>query len=85
MARSRRLYSEEELGVQRCARRLRQELGINAAGVEVIVHMRQQMLEMQARIDELEAQLAQQSTRRGTRLARYRESYVEAIWEEFGE
>ncbi len=82
MARARRIYSEEEFALQRCAHRLRDELGINTAGVEVILRLRQQMLEMQSDMALLQAQLAHQSRRRGVRLARYRESHFEAIWSE---
>jgi len=78
-------YTEDELRLQRCARRLRDELGVNAAGVEVIVHMRQQMLDMLSQLAELEAQLSQQRLRRGARLERYREAYFEALFEELGE
>ncbi len=85
MTRVRRTYSEEELRLERCARRLREDLGVNAAGVEVILRMRQQMLELQAHMNELEARLAHQSTQRGARLARYREAYFEARWEELGD
>ena len=85
MARVTHAYTEDELRLQRCARRLRDELGVNAAGVEVIVHMRQQMLDMLSQLAELEAQLLQQQLRRGARLARYREAYFEAGWDELNE
>ena len=82
MARTQQMHSEQELALRRCARRLRDELGVNAAGVEVILRMRQQLLDMQSQLAELEAQLAHYSRRRGVRLARYRESYFEARWDE---
>ena len=85
MARVTHAYTEDELRLQRCARRLRDELGVNAAGVEVIVHMRQQMLDMLSQLAELEAHLSQQRLRRGSRLERYREAYFEALFEELGE
>lgn len=74
--------TEEDLLMERCLRRLRADLGVNAAGAEVIWHMRQQMLELQQRIQQLEAELEHYTRRRGARLARYRESYYEALWEE---
>jgi len=85
MARVTHAYTEDELRLQRCARRLRDELGVNAAGVEVIVHMRRQLLEMLSQLAELEAQLSQQRLRRGARLARYRELYIDALYDELGE
>ena len=82
MPRMRRIYDEEELARQRCARRLRAELGINAAGIEVILRLRQQMFELQAHLAEREAQLARNAVRRHARLASRREAKFDALWDE---
>lgn len=52
-----RLYSEED--VEELARllRLTRDLGVNLAGVEVILRMRRRMLEMQRQIDALVAHI----------------------------
>ncbi|MBI2217362.1 MAG: helix-turn-helix transcriptional regulator [Candidatus Rokubacteria bacterium] len=52
-----RMYSEED--VEELARllRLTRDLGVNLAGVEIIVKMRRRMLEMQKQIEDLLAYL----------------------------
>lgn len=82
MPRMRRMYDEEELALQRSARRLRAELGINAAGIEVILRMRKQMLALHAHMAELEAQLNRNAQRRSARLAIWRAAELNALWEE---
>lgn len=82
MPRMRRLVDEEQLALQRSARRLRAELGINAAGVEVILRMRQQMLALQAQMAQLEAELDRRARRRNARLAAWRSAELEAWWED---
>ena len=78
----RRIVDEEELALQRSARRLRAELGINAAGVEVILRMRRQMLALQAQMAQLEAELDRHSRRRSARLAAWRSVELEAWWDD---
>jgi DNA-binding transcriptional MerR regulator len=85
MPRIRRIYDEEELALQRCARRLRAELGINAAGIEVILRLRQQMLDMQTQLAEVEARLEQHAVRRSARFAGRRALEIEAIWDELND
>ncbi len=70
-------YEEYE---QRCRRRLQDDLGINPEGVEMIMQMRRQLLELQAQIQELEAELNMHVSNRDLRLSRYREVYYEATW-----
>ena len=59
---NRRLYSPRDIDHLRSIIRLVDELGVNLAGVEVVLHMRQKMEEMQAEMDrtraELEAEIA---------------------------
>ena len=52
-----RLYSDEDLSLLRRVKTLMDDLGINLAGVEVILRMSQRMTELTQRIEELEAEL----------------------------
>jgi len=52
-----RLYSERDIILLRRVRTLMNELGINLAGVEVILRMSQQIAQLQRATDELEAEL----------------------------
>ena len=85
MPRMRRMVDAEELSLQRSARRLRAELGINAAGAEVILRMRRQMIALQAQMAELEAQMALNTRRRSARPTAWRAAELEALWEELME
>jgi MerR family transcriptional regulator/heat shock protein HspR len=48
-----RRFSDADVEQIRFIKRLVDDLGVNLAGVEVIVHMRQQMIEMQREIQSL--------------------------------
>jgi MerR family transcriptional regulator, heat shock protein HspR len=50
---SRKVFAPEDLERIRVILALSRELGVNWAGVEVILHMRERMLEMQQQIDEI--------------------------------
>ncbi len=52
-----RLYSERDVARLRRAKTLMDDLGVNLAGVEVILHMARQMTELQRKLTELEAEL----------------------------
>jgi len=52
-----RLYSERDIALLRRAKTLMDDLGVNLAGVEVILRMRQHMSELQSRLQELELEL----------------------------
>ncbi len=54
-----RLYSESDIIKLRRVQELVEELGVNLAGVEVIMHMAERMGELQRQIEELEIILAQ--------------------------
>lgn len=47
-----RLYTEEDLGRLEVILQLTRELGVNLAGVEIILNMREKMEEMQRQIEE---------------------------------
>ncbi len=63
-----RLYSEEDVEKLEMIMRLTRELGVNLAGVEVILSMREKMeqmqQEMQATVERLRDELAQEIRRR---------------------
>ncbi len=75
-------YQYNEDYEQRSRRRLEDDLGINPEGVEMILQMRRQLLELQAHIQELKAELNMHTGTRDLRLSRYRELYFEATWSE---
>ena len=53
-----RLYSDMDIALLRRVMTLMEDLGINLAGVEVIMRMSQQIAQLQRANDELEAELA---------------------------
>ena len=54
-----RLYSEGDIARLRRVKTLMDDLGVNLAGVEVIMRMVQRMMEMQGQLQELEDELEQ--------------------------
>ena len=56
-----RLYSEKDLDKIKMILRLTRDLGVNLAGVDVILRLKQQLEECEATIDELRANLKTQS------------------------
>ncbi|MFC1939697.1 MerR family transcriptional regulator [Chloroflexota bacterium] len=52
-----RLYSERDIARLKQAKALMNDLGINLAGIEVILRMAQRMAELQNRLKELESEL----------------------------
>ena len=52
-----RLYSERDIARLRRVKTLMDDLGVNLAGVEVIMRMLQRMLELQNQVQELESEL----------------------------
>ena len=52
-----RLYSESDIAYIRQLKRLMDELGVNMAGVEVIMRMAERMSSLQKRVEELEGEL----------------------------
>ena len=64
----------------RSQRRLQKDLGIDEAAAETILRLRSQVIELQSRIRQLEAELPAHHVSQELRLARYRETYYEATW-----
>src|SRR5574342_1361889 len=58
-----RLYSEEDVERLEMILRLTRELGVNLAGVEVILAMREKMEQMQKEMEETVRQLREELTR----------------------
>ena len=52
-----RLYSERDLAHLRRVKTLMDDLGVNLAGIEVIMHMAQRMTELQHQMTEMESEL----------------------------
>ena len=52
-----RLYSDRDLAQLRRVKTLIDDLGINLAGVEVVLHLAQQVSDLQKHVQELEAEL----------------------------
>ena len=55
-----RLYSEADLERLRTIQRLTTELGLNLAGVELVLRMEDQLKRMQARMERIERQLREE-------------------------
>ena len=64
----------------RSQNRLKNDLGVDAAAAEMILRLRTQVLELQARLRQLEAEQSAQATSQQLRLTQYREIYFEATW-----
>ena len=54
-----RLYSDSDIAFLRRVKALMEDLGINLAGVEVILRMAQRVKELQRQVEELESELQQ--------------------------
>jgi MerR family transcriptional regulator/heat shock protein HspR len=52
-----RLYSERDIAFLRRVKTLMDDMGVNLAGVEVIIRIMQQMHELQNQVQELESEL----------------------------
>jgi MerR family transcriptional regulator, heat shock protein HspR len=57
-----RLYSDVDLALLRRVKTLMDDLGVNLAGVEVVLRLAQQLNEAQRRVAELEAELERYQT-----------------------
>jgi len=73
-------YGPYEGYESRCQRRLLNDLGVDEAAAETILHLRSQVVAMQSHIRQLETELAIHRASQNVRLARYREVYYEATW-----
>lgn len=68
----------------RCRRRLQNDLGVDEAAAETILHLRRQVVELQSHIRQMKIELDTQYANENRRLTHYREVYFEAAWIELG-
>ncbi len=73
-------YKPYEGYEMRSQRRLQNDLGVDEAAAETILHLRDQVIELQSHIRQLEAELTTQVASQHLRLALYQEVYYEATW-----
>jgi hypothetical protein len=73
-------YGPHEGKESRSRRRLQDDLGVDEAAAEAILHLRGQVIELQAQIRQLEAELGDHVARQDLRLSRYRKIYFDATW-----
>jgi hypothetical protein len=73
---------QEEEAEQRRARRLATDLGINPAGVQVVIRLHLRVVGLTARVQQLEAALKIEHGYTEARLAQYRSKIFEGVWEE---
>ena len=73
-------YAPYEGYESRSQRRLKDDLGIDEAAAESIIHLRKQVLELQSHIRQLETELSAEVDSQQFRLARSRQVYFEATW-----
>lgn len=70
-----RRYSERDVALLREVQRLSQDDGVNLAGIKRVIELQNQVLALQARLDELAAELAEQRGQAVRREAEVRASY----------
>ena len=58
-----RLYSERDIEKIRAVMRLTQDLGVNLAGAEAILYMRERMLELYARAEQMRREMEEELAR----------------------
>jgi hypothetical protein len=75
-------YGPSEGYESRCQRRLQEDLGIDEAAAEAILHLRNQVIELQTQLRQMEAELTIQNEIKKLRLAHYRQVDYEASWVE---
>ena len=73
-------YRSSEGYQSRSQRRLQEDLGMDEAAAETILHLRSQVVSLQSHIHQLEVELAAHETNQQIRLALYSEVYYEATW-----
>ena len=73
-------YGPHEGYESRSRRRLQDDLGVDEAAADAILHLRSQVIELQAQIRKLETELGDHVASQDLRLARYREIYFDATW-----
>lgn len=75
----------DELALERCFQRLKEDLGLDEDAIEVILKLREQVVVLQDRLHSLESTLEIYEAGSSTRLTKYRQVVYEAEWEEVQE
>jgi hypothetical protein len=75
-----RLKTDE--AIERCRKRLKEDLGLDDDAIEVVMNLLDQVTALQARLRDLESTVEVYQAGYSTRLARYRQVYYEATWED---
>jgi len=73
-------YSPSEGYELRSRGRLQRDLGVDEATAEAILHLRNQVIELQDQIRRLEVELTAHHASQQIRLASFQEIYEEATW-----
>lgn len=73
-------YAAHEGYETRSQRRLQSDLGVDKAAVGAILSLRSQVIDLQFKIRQLEAELNDHVAGQQIRLARAKEVYFDAIW-----
>jgi phosphoglycerate-specific signal transduction histidine kinase len=74
------VYGRREDYSGRCLRRLVEDLGVDPEVAELILSLNNQVLELQARLRELEAELEHRQAARAARLSHFQQLIYEATW-----
>jgi hypothetical protein len=79
-SRKRYWYGPSEGFEARYRRRLQADLGVDQTTAEAILRLRNQVIELQVQIHQLEAELSTHNASQKIRVSRYQEVYDEATW-----
>ena len=63
-------------------RHMQEVLGVNAAGVDIILRLRNQVMALQTRLRQLEVEISMWEAGQHMRLTRHRDTCFEASWQE---
>jgi hypothetical protein len=63
-------------------RHMQEVLGVNAAGVDMILRLRNQVIALQTQLRQLEVEISMWEAGQHMRLTRHRETCFEASWQE---
>lgn len=77
-----RELNPDDPAYERCVQRLKEDLGLDDDALEVILHLRNRVTVLQARLRTLESTAQVYESQSGSRLTRYRQVVYEAEWEE---
>jgi len=64
----------------RIQRRIQNDLGVNATAAEIIMDLRNQVIELQSQIHQMDIELAAQNDNQNVRLVESHQIFLEAAW-----